>query len=63
MEDSLLRTECDSVLRSLSPDQIAATINISEPLVTLSFFKETPKQKDWPANSLIGCGKTSGSSI
>lgn len=56
-------SESDSILWMWSPDQTSETVKVSEPLATLSFAMEIPKQKDFPIQFLIGIGRIFGSSI
>ena len=55
-------SDWDSISRILSPYQTSRTLNVSAPFVTLSSDTEMPKQKDFPTISLIGSGRSSGSS-
>ena len=59
----VMGSELVSIWRSMSPDKTYETKKISDPPETFLEPRVTPKQNDNPTKSLIGCGKTSGSSI
>lgn len=56
-------SESDSILWMWSPDHTSETLNVDDPLVTLSVVMESPKQNDFPTTFLMGIGRISGSSI